>query len=47
MLEGLGYCVLALKRIRIGSLKLGDLKEGTIRELTTQELRMLSGNKPA
>jgi 23S rRNA pseudouridine2605 synthase len=42
MLANLGYQVLALKRIRMGSLNLGNLKEGDIRELTPAEVRSLA-----
>jgi 23S rRNA pseudouridine2605 synthase len=42
MLANLGYRVLALKRIRMGSLKLGNLKEGDFRELTQAEVRALT-----
>lgn len=41
MFEELGHCVLALKRIRIGSLSLGNLEEGETRELTVQEVETL------
>lgn len=41
MFKRLGYEVLALKRIRIGSVRLGDLKDGELRELTDQELSEL------
>jgi 23S rRNA pseudouridine2605 synthase len=33
MLEALGYPVLELKRVRIGSIKMGTLKEGGVREV--------------
>ena len=46
MFESLGYHVLALKRIRIGSLGLGDLKEGETRELSVEEAHTLLRNKP-
>ena len=39
MFINLGYRVLELKRIRIGSLRLGTLPEGQIRELTPAELK--------
>ncbi len=42
MLANLGYQVLALKRIRMGSLTLGNLREGAIRELTPVEVRALT-----
>jgi 23S rRNA pseudouridine2605 synthase len=41
MLANLGHHVLALKRIRMGSLNLGNLKEGAARELTDTEIRAL------
>jgi 23S rRNA pseudouridine2605 synthase len=41
MLANLGYRVLALKRIRMGSLNLGNLREGAARELTAAEVRSL------
>jgi 23S rRNA pseudouridine2605 synthase len=41
MLANLGYRVLALKRIRMGSLNLGNLREGATRELTAAEIRAL------
>ena len=41
MFEKLGHHVLALKRIRIGSLSLGNLGEGETRELTIREVKML------
>jgi len=41
MLASLGYQVLALKRIRMGSLSLGNLREGAARELTDPEIRVL------
>jgi 23S rRNA pseudouridine2605 synthase len=44
MLDKLGYNVLALKRVRIGTLELGELKEGKIRELSTHEVKMLLSN---
>lgn len=46
MLESLGHRVMALKRIRIGSLNLGDLKEGSMRELSAQEVSVLTSVKP-
>jgi 23S rRNA pseudouridine2605 synthase len=42
MLASLGYRVLALKRIRMGSLNLGNLREGAARELTSTEIRALT-----
>jgi 23S rRNA pseudouridine2605 synthase len=41
MFENLGHPVLALKRIRMGSLSLGKLKEGEIRELSVKEVKIL------
>jgi 23S rRNA pseudouridine2605 synthase len=41
MLANLGYQVLAIKRIRMGSLNLGNLREGATRELTPAEMRAL------
>lgn len=41
MFEELGYRILALKRVRIGSLLLGDLKEGEVRELSIYEVNRL------
>jgi 23S rRNA pseudouridine2605 synthase len=41
MFESLGYPVLALKRVRLGSLSLGKLKEGEIRELSAKEVKAL------
>ncbi len=41
MFERLGYRVLALRRIRIGSFSLGDLKEGEVRELSAREAQAL------
>lgn len=46
MLESIGHHVLALKRIRMGSLTLGNLKEGDSRELTPAEVRTLLSTKP-
>ena len=46
MFESLGYRVMALKRIRIGSLSLGDLKEGEMRELRVKEAQSLLNSKP-
>jgi 23S rRNA pseudouridine2605 synthase len=42
MFERLHHPVLALKRVRIGSLHLGDLKEGDIRKLTAGEVYALT-----
>ncbi len=44
MFERLGHPVLALKRIRFGSLTLGNLKEGEVRRLTTREVKILSSS---
>jgi 23S rRNA pseudouridine2605 synthase len=41
MFAHLGYRVLALKRIRMGSLILGSLQEGQTRELTAREVKSL------
>ena len=41
MFVALGYRVLELTRVRIGSLQLGDLSPGSARELTPAELRAL------
>ena len=47
MLANLGYQVLALKRVRLGSLTLGNLNEGVTRELTPEEVHvLLSGKQP-
>ena len=43
MFAALGYRVVALKRVREGSLVLGDLVEGKVRELTAVEVGRLSG----
>jgi len=45
MLANLGYQVLSLQRIRMGSLRLGNLKEGAVRELTDTEVRALLSAK--
>lgn len=46
MFAALGYNVLELKRIRLGSLRLGTLSEGQIRELTSmQVLSLRRGSK--
>jgi 23S rRNA pseudouridine2605 synthase len=42
MLANLGYQVLALKRIRMGSVQLGNLREGAARELNPDEVHALS-----
>jgi 23S rRNA pseudouridine2605 synthase len=41
MFAALGYNVLELKRIRLGSLRLGSLPEGEIRELTPGQVQSL------
>jgi len=41
MFANLGYTVLALKRIRFGTLVLGNLPEGKTRELGAQEIALL------
>jgi len=41
MFASLGYRIIQLKRIRLGSLKLGALPEGETRELTAGEIRLL------
>ncbi len=46
MLASLGHRVLALKRVRIGSLTLGSLLEGDIRELSAQDIHRLLSNNP-
>lgn len=43
MLANLGYRILALKRIRMGSLNLGNLREGAARDLTDAEVSALVG----
>jgi len=45
MFDQLSHRVLALKRIRTGSLSLGDLREGETRELSTQEVQALLNDK--
>jgi 23S rRNA pseudouridine2605 synthase len=45
MLANLGYRVLALNRIRMGSLNLGNLREGAARELTAAEVRALLSSR--
>ena len=44
MFAHLGYRVLALKRIRMGSLILGSLRESQTRELTPREVKSLLNN---
>ncbi len=46
MLANLGHQVIALKRVRLGTLKLGNLKEGAIRELNHEEVRALLSITP-
>ncbi len=41
MFKALGYNVMALRRVSIGSLMLGHLKEGTYRKLTQREIDYL------
>ena len=41
MFDSLGHPVMALKRVRLGSLNLGKLKEGEIRELSAKEIKSL------
>ena len=41
MFERLGHPVLALQRVRIGSLRLGDLREGMVRRVTKREMKDL------
>ena len=41
MFAHLGYRVLALKRVRMGSLTLGTLQEGQTRQLTAREIKSL------
>lgn len=43
MFASIGHRVLALKRVRIGSLALGELQEGQVRELSPQEVQDLLG----
>ncbi|WP_333654239.1 pseudouridine synthase [Dissulfurispira sp.] len=43
MLEKVGYPVIKLRRIAIGSLKLGDLRPGEMRRLTQEEIKRLMG----
>ena len=48
MFDSLSYRVVALKRVRTGSLNLGDLKEGEVRSLSPQEVKaLLAETKPA
>ncbi len=44
MFDKVGYHVLALKRVRVGTLDLGELKEGKIRQLSPHEVRILLSN---
>lgn len=41
MFKHLGHHVLALKRVRMGSIRLGDLREGEARKLSAREVSML------
>ena len=41
MFDSLGHPVLALKRVRLGSLNIGKLKEGELRELSIKEVKAL------
>ena len=45
MLEAVGNEVVALRRVRFGSLGLGDLKEGEARRLTDDEVSRLRGER--
>jgi 23S rRNA pseudouridine2605 synthase len=45
MLEKVGYPVIKLRRITIGSLKLGDLRPGEMRRLTVEEVKNLIGKQ--
>jgi 23S rRNA pseudouridine2605 synthase len=47
MFEKIGHRVLALKRVRMGTLRLGDLGEGEVRELTVEEVRALVSEEAA
>ena len=47
MLSSLGHRVMALKRVRIGSLNLDNLQEGDTRQLSTHEVHSLLSNRPA
>ncbi|GER92967.1 rRNA pseudouridine synthase [hot springs metagenome] len=46
MLEEVGYPVIKLRRIAIGSLKMGDLKPGEIKHLTNEEIKKLKELAP-
>jgi 23S rRNA pseudouridine2605 synthase len=46
MFARLGYVVLDLKRVRLGSLNLGTLGEGEVRELTPAEVKALRKGGP-
>ncbi len=39
MVENIGYEVVSLKRIRVGSIKMEDLPPGNWRELTSEEIK--------
>ena len=45
MFEFLGYRVLALRRVRVGTLELGDLKEGEVRSLSPIEVKSLLASR--
>ncbi len=47
MFERLKHPVLALKRVRLGSLTLGDLKEGEVRPLSAREIAALLDTAPS
>ena len=42
MFEHFGHRVIALKRVRMGTIRLGNLAKGGVRELTKQEIQRLS-----
>ncbi|MGA9116033.1 MAG: pseudouridine synthase, partial [Bacteroidota bacterium] len=49
MFDTLGYAVLSLKRVRVGSVLLGDLPPGAVRRLSPEEVRALlhrAGRQP-
>ncbi|MCX6135545.1 MAG: pseudouridine synthase [Ignavibacteriales bacterium] len=41
MMESIGYEVMSLKRISVGSLQLGGLREGEFRDLSAEEVQLL------
>ena len=45
MFEHLGHRVLALRRVRIGSIQMGDLREGKVRKLSRREIQTLLADK--